>query len=779
MVKIVSNWKYFESDINQALYLKNESLMTLSNGYLGIRGSFEENTPFMGHNGTYINGFYEYHDLNYGEKFTGFPDQSQVMVNLPDPIGIKFTLNGHSFDIATGVIVNHNRVLNYHEGTLKRHIEWESPNGDRLDINSVRFVSSKNKHLAVIQYTVKSINCEGTFTFESGFKLDRHNISKEDDPRIGVHFTNPPLKITDIDAKDDYIKLRGRTNESDLEFRCAVSHTLDCASNLEKQVKEKENQVNHIMTGFIHTNELIVLTKYIWFDRCESNSSTDSLEQALSKGYDNIISEHKAYWKQQWEHMDIKILGDPKMQNAIRLNLFHLVQNVGKDGATNISAKGMTGEGYEGHYFWDTEIYMMPFYIYTNPDIAKHLLLYRYNTLANARARAEEMGHKNGVLYPWRTINGDECSSYFPAGTAQYHINSDIAYAIKQYHIATRDHKFMVKYGIEMLLELANLWLDLGVFDKNGRFCIHEVTGPDEYSCMVNNNAFTNLMVKDQLIYLVALLENNIKVVRDIQLIEKHGDHEIIISAHNRIVMDLLNNFDINKAKKAIANMVLPYDDDLLIYGQDDGFLSKAIWNFEDTPKENYPLLMHYHPLVLYRYQVCKQADVVLAQMLLPDIFSIEQKERDFNYYEKITTHDSSLSNCIYGVMAAELGNLEKSYNYYMKTATTDMDDVHHNAKDGVHAANMAGSWLGIVYGFAGFRVYGELPCFNPQIPMAWDAYEFMICIQGNKIKVTVDHFKICYELVEGDEQIIRHIQELIVLTKHEKIVKERDKGND
>ncbi len=717
-----TQWKYSETEINQEDYLKNESLMTVSNGYLSLRGSYEEGNMSYGHQGTYLNGLYEFHDLHYGEKFTAYPDKSQVMVNLPDPKTVKFKVNGESLSLETSKISSYHRELDLRSGILKREFVWETYTGAKAKICSTRFASSVEKHLICIKYEIQFYQGEGDYSIESTIDTNRHNISKEDDPRIGVEFNHNPIVILSRGLEDELMFLNGETYDSKQKFNVYLLNEY----NVDGIKVDTETGILQDQFG---DDTSIILYKYIWLDKNETRDSKRAFIALKNKGYRHALDKHSQWWKQQWEHMDVVIKGDKLMQKAIRLNLYHLTQNVGKDGLTNISAKGMTGEGYEGHYFWDTEIYMLPFFVYTNPDIAKSLLMYRYNTLEQARSRARQMGHKQGVLYPWRTINGEECSSFFPAGTAQYHINADIAYGIKLYYEATNDWKFIQDYGMEILLELANLWLDMGQFDHQGRFCIHEVTGPDEYSCLVNNNTYTNIMVKNEIEFLLSL-------------IEKCQEESSGLSLKS---MELIQTFEVERAKRVIEHMYLAYDDTLKIYAQDDGFLSKPVWDFAETPKEKYPLLMHYHPLTLYRHQVCKQADVVLAELLQPTMFTPEQKKRDFDYYEKITTHDSSLSNCIYGIMAAELGDLEKSYEYYMKTAKTDIEDVHQNAKDGIHAANMAGSWLGIVYGFAGLRIKdGELT-FNSKIPKNWEEYSFHLRFKNQvyEIKVNQNDVKI------------------------------------
>lgn len=350
------------------------------------------------------------------------------------------------------------------------------------------------------------------------------------------------------------------------------------------------------------------------------------------------------------------------------------------------------------------------------------------------------MSHHKGALFPWRTINGEECSAYFPGGTAQYHINADIAFAIKRYMEATKDWDFLTHYGAEILFETARLWADLGAFivKKGNQFCLNGVTGPDEYTAIVNNNFYTNLLAKE-----------NLEYAYQVALWMRENAPE---QYRNLIITIRLEEQELEFWKNAADHMVLPYDPELKIHLQDDDFLNRAPWDFAHTPPENYPLLMHYHPLVIYRHQVCKQADMILALLLLGDRFDHDQKQRDFDFYERVTTHNSSLSTCIFSIIASEIGYFEKAYQYFLKTVRTDLDDIHGNTKDGIHAANMAGAWMCMVNGFAGMRVYNGVLSFNPSLPATWQEYSFKITLQDNLVKVAVNHAGISFELLNGNQ---------------------------
>ena len=412
-----------------------------------------------------------------------------------------------------------------------------------------------------------------------------------------------------------------------------------------------------------------------------------------------------------WCRSDVQIRGvredrtkrtTVEVQQAIRFNLFHILQASARAEDTGVPAKGLTGQAYEGHYFWDTEIYLLPFLTYTSPRIARNLLTVRYRMLPQARERAKQLGHR-GAMFPWRTISGEEASAYYAAGTAQYHINADIMYALRKYVQATGDEQFLREFGAEMLVETARLWLDLGFYSdaKAGKFCINAVTGPDEYTAVVNNNAYTNLMAQDNLRYAAHTVESLRASAPD---------------AYNALVhKTALEAVEVEAWVRAADNMYIPQDEKLKIVLQDDSFLDREPWDFRNTPRDRYPLLLFYHPLNIYRKQVIKQADVVLAMFLLGDVFSPETKKRNFDFYDPLTTGDSSLSSCVEAIIAAQIGDIDKAIRYGMAALLMDLADVGGNVKDGCHIASMGGTWMMLAYGFAGMRDHDGTLSFWPR----------------------------------------------------------------
>jgi alpha,alpha-trehalose phosphorylase len=754
-------WCITENEFKSESNYVNESLFSIGNGYIGLRGNFEEGyTGSKGTSleGTYINGFYESELIKYGEVAYGYAEKSQTMLNVTNSKIIKLHIDDEEFDMLKGEVLSYERTLNFRDGVLRRNIIWNSPKGKRVKILVERLVSFKRKNIYAIHYEVTPLNFTGCIKITSALDGNISNITTENDPRVGSGLKGRVLSVEHKKIEDLSGALVQRTKNTNFLLACAMQHVITAndytVDNIEEELKVSvEININAEKDSTIKLDKFVAYTTSRDFNKEEVlvKAEAETLE-AKGSGYENLLEEQKEFLKDFWYRTDIEIEGDDSLQQGVRFNMFHLLQSVGRDGKTNIAAKGLTGEGYEGHYFWDTEIYMFPFFLYTNPEISRKLLEYRYSILPKARERARVMSHKRGALYPWRTIDGEECSAYYPAGTAQYHLNADIAFAVKRYMEAVEDKEFLINFGAEILFETARLFADLGSFikSKGDKFCINEVTGPDEYSALVNNNCYTNLMARENLNYAL-----------EVALWMKDNDKE----AYNKLVEKIdLKEEELDLWKKAAENMYIPYNEELKIHPQDDSFLDRSPWDFDNTPKENYPLLIHYHPLVIYRHQVCKQADLVLGEVLLSHKFSLEQKKRDFDFYEKLTTHDSSLSTCIFSIAACEIGYYAKAYDYFINTARMDLDNMHGNTRDGIHAANMAGTWMCLINGFGGVRVYDNKLSVNPYIPDQWKKYRFKISYRGRLIEVTVDKTGTSYKLLEGNSiTIIENGTELLI----------------
>lgn len=765
----IDEWRIVEKEFNIENNELDETIFALGNGHIGMRGNFEEgysgpsNTTLPG---TYINGFYETHPIMYGEPAYGFAKNGETMLNVTDSKIIELIIDGEIFNMLTGEILSYRRTLDMKKGLLERKVTWRSPKGKEVYIKITRMIALTHKNLVMINYQVTPLNFNGEIKIISALNGDVRNQEALDDPRVGTAMKGQILKLERKEQIENNISfLEQYTEKSSLILICGMKNDIntDCEYQIEKDNPNQRVEDIFIING--KQDEKITLNKYISYFTSRDEDKNDlekktieSLNKWSNIGFDKLQQEQIEYLNNYWDKSMVEIEGDPYLQQGIRFNQFHLLQSVGRDGKTNISAKGLTGEGYEGHYFWDTEIYIFPYFLYTNPEISRKLLEYRYSILPAARKRARELGHPKGALYPWRTITGQECSAYFPAGTAQYHINADIIYALRKYIEATDDMDFLINYGSEMAFETARAWADLGDYieGKGNKFCINSVTGPDEYTAIVNNNFYTNYMAK-----------LNLEYAYDIATMMKREYPYKFDWLCKKINLSLE---EIEAWKKAADNMYLPYDEKLKIHSQDDSFLDKEKWDFENVPKENYPLLLHYHPLVIYRYQVLKQADVVLALLLLGDKFTLDQKKRDYDYYEKITTHDSSLSTCIYSIIANEIGYEDKAYQYFMNNARMDLDNIQNNSEHGIHTAAMAGTWMGVVYGFAGMRVYDGKLNFNPNIPTSWESCKFKITFKGKVLQVEINKDRVVYSLIEGKELEFNHKEENVKLDQGNEI---------
>ncbi len=737
----MNNWRIENNSLNDKELLKNEAIFNTANGYIGVRGNFEEGykSNFKSIRGTYMNAFYEIANITYGEKAYGFPETMQKSVNLPDCQGINLVIEGERFSLFDGEILSYQRYLDMKSGLTKREIRWRASNGCEIEICITRIASFVRLELFAVKYEITPLNFVGKIEVESSINANVHNYFDENDPRVGEMAL--AFILDNVTTKDDQQILQVAAEAKESRNKIVVSTLHKCDGYVER-IATKTDLAVSVVYKFNEVCEKIEFTKYNVFtdSRRYQNPETDGYDIANSLKditMTEIIHEQEKYLSDFWKIADIKLSGDDRLQKGLRYNIYQLLQGVGRDSISNITAKGLSGEGYEGHYFWDTEIYVIPFFTLCTPKLARQLLKYRYNILDASRKRAGELGHKKGAAYSWRTITGDECSAFFPAGTAQYHINADIAYAYYKYYEATDDYEFIEEFGAEVMFETARIWVEIGHFHK-GLFKIDCVTGPDEYTAIVNNNYYTNVMAKNNLRYAVKwynlLKEKNSKLLKELSNKIDLKEEEIIIF------------------EKAYTSMYLPYNNELKINEQDDTFLSKKIWDFENTPKEKYPLLLNFHPLTIYRYQVLKQADTVLAHFLLEEESDYDTIKNSYDYYEKISTHDSSLSCAIYGIMASYIGYIDKAYNYFIETATLDLDDTHNNTKDGVHIANMGGTWMSILYGFLGLRIKENYIALKPNVPKKWDKLEVSFKYRGATIAIKIDKGRCIVDITTNEE---------------------------
>jgi alpha,alpha-trehalose phosphorylase len=742
-------WRIAEAGFSRSWMGNAETIFSLSNGFLGIRGTFEEGRPSI-EPGTFLNGFHETWPIVHAEEAYGFARTGQTIVNVPDATLLKLYVDDEPLFLPTARLTAYERSLDFRDGILRRDLNWSSPAGKQVRVRSSRLVSFEHRHLGATTYEVE-VDTDAPIVISSQLlnrqdarALDEPRNSAEGDPRRSRGFGHRVLNARDHRDEGHRVVTGYRTTNSGMTLGVGVDHLIETDNPWRVERTWSEDHSKVVFTVDARAGVPVRITKYFSYHTSRSVPPAElvdrcvrTLDRATREGYSDLESAQRRFLEQFWERADVRVEGPRRVQQAIRWNIFQICQASARAESTGIPAKGLTGQAYEGHYFWDTEVYVAPFLTYTEPRATRNLLRFRHSMLPLARERAAEMS-ENGALFPWRSINGEEASSYYAAGTAQYHIDADIAYAIKRYVDVRGDRELLFEGGAEILVETARLWEGLGFYSpESGAFHIHGVTGPDEYTTVVNDNAFTNLMARTNLLYAA-------EVVRTLR------DEEP--SVYRRLVHETgLEEDEFARWEAAGEAMYIPYDTERGIHPQDANFLEKEKWDFKNTPKDHYPLLLNYHPLVIYRHQVIKQADVVLAMVLLGDQFSLEQKRRNFDYYDPITTGDSSLSACVQSILAAEIGYEEKALEYFQYSLLMDLADVAGNVVDGVHIASTGGVWMALTYGFGGLRDFGGRLAFDPRLPSPWDCLAFSLRFHDRQVQVELTHDHYTFSITEGE----------------------------
>lgn len=730
-------WRVTEAGFAPAQLRENESDFALGNGFIGMRGNLEEGAASGAETiqGTFLNGVFDSEPIAYGETAYGYAKNHETICNVCDAKGIALLIDGEALDLGACRVEDHRRVLDMRAGLLTRRFTWRARSGCAVEVEMARLVSLVHPNLAAARARVKCVSGGGRLTIVSAVRPAVIAQGDPNDPRNAAG-KDRRLETARVVADGDVTGMQQRTKATGFSVSCAVRHRFDGPARSHAEAGAAVWKAG----AELSPGREVAFEKAICYTAAKLPD--DGWEAALARvqaapDFGALERSQAEALNRFWAGAGMAIAGDDALLQGLRFNLFHLLQSAGRDGRRSIAAKGLTGEGYEGHYFWDTEAYIVPVFLHTEPEVARRLLEYRYSILPNARRRARVLGHPTGALFAWRTIDGEECSAYFPAGTAQYHINGDIAHAIRDYWYATQDLDFLARYGAEIVVETARLYYDLGFFSeaKGGRFVINCVTGPDEYNVMVNNNVYTNRVAEENFRWAgacMALLKERARADYD-RLRRDIGYSDAEAEAW---------------AKAADAMYYPPRRGDIV--PQDDGFLDRKPWPLDSIPPENHPLLMHYHGLTIYRHRICKQADLILAMTQYGDDFTLAEKRANFAFYDSVTTHDSSLSTAIFSILACEIGEIGTAYDYFMASARLDLDDTHHNSKDGLHMANMAGAWNCIVKGFGGMRYRHDTLRFAPVCPPQWQGYEFRVRFRGRTIAVAVNAEGARYELVEG-----------------------------
>ena len=742
----VEPWAVRETELDLDLLNRMESVFALSNGHIGMRANLDEGEPF-GLPGTYLNGYYEERPLPYAEAAYGNPEMGQTVVNVTNGKLIRLLVDDEPFDVRYGELLRHERVLDLRAGTLEREAEWRSPAGQAVRIRSTRLVSFEQRGVAAIRYEVEPMDGATRIVVQSELVTNEPLPGHSADPRAAAALTDP-LEAEHATFRDARVLLAHTTRTSGLRMAAAMDHEIDGPPDTEMSTEAADDLGRVTVTTELQPGQCLRVTKYIAYGWSSQRSLTGvrgtvdaALTQACHTGWDDLIAGQRAYLDDFWDRADVEIEGDAELQQAVRFALWHVLQAGARAERRAIPAKGLTGPGYDGHSFWDTETFVLPVLSYTAPDAVADALRWRSSILPDAKARAEQLGLR-GAAFPWRTIGGQECSGYWPAGTAAFHINADIADAVVRYVNATGDDDFEREVGVELLVETARLWRSLGHHDLHGQFRIEGVTGPDEYSAIADNNVYTNLMAQKNMLAAADAAKRHLAEAEALGV-----DAE-----------------ELAQWADAARAIVVPYDEDLQVHPQSEGFTGHERWDFGRLEPGDRPLLLHVPYFDLYRKQVVKQADLVLALHLRGDAFSPDQKARDFAYYEPLTIRDSSLSACTQAVVAAEVGHVELAYDYLGEAALMDLDDLETNTGDGVHIASLAGAWLAVVAGLGGLRDHDGGLHFAPRLPEALPRVTFRLAYRGRRLQVEIRSDHATYVLHAGDELTVTHHGEEILL---------------
>jgi alpha,alpha-trehalose phosphorylase len=741
-------WQVCENELDLEVLAQSESIFALSNGHIGVRGNLDEGDPH-GIPGTYLNSFYEVRPLPYAEAGYGFPETGQTVLNVTNGKIIRLLVDDEPLDLRYGCVIEHSRTLDMRDGVLRRSLLWETPAGERVRIRSTRLVSLTQRSILAIHYSVEAVDARVRVVAQSELVANEEMPRQSNDPRVAAVLEHPLYPVEQF-ARGTQAMLMHRTERSGLRVAAAMDHVVD--SDAIREMTIHEDWARLTLGAVLDPGERLDLVKmvgYGWSSQRTVPALRDQVEAAVvaavRTGWKQLVADQRQALDVFWQGADVEVEGDESLQQAVRFGLFHTFQAGVRAERRAIPAKGLTGPGYDGHAFWDTEMFVLPVLTATAPHAAADALAWRRSTLDLARERAKTL-NLEGACFPWRTIRGQECSGYWPAGTAAMHVNAAVAEACERYLRWTHNRDFDRDEALPILVETARLWRSLGYVGDDGRWHVDGVTGPDEYSALCDDNTYTNLMAA----------RNLAAAVRSAQRWPQEA-----------AALDVTEE-EIGAWRAAAERVAVPYDEQRQVYQQARGYTERERWDFSDD--QSYPLMLHAPYFELYRTQVIKQADLVLALHWCGDAFGDEDKARSFAYYEPLTVRDSSLSACTQAVVAAEVGQLDLALDYTAEAALMDLHDLEHNARDGLHIASLAGTWLAIVAGFGGMRDSGDRLAFRPQLAPGWTRFCFRVRWRGARIEVRVTDSQVTYAVYEaqGNAVEIDHCGELLRLTEGE-----------
>jgi alpha,alpha-trehalose phosphorylase len=617
-------------------------------------------------------------------------------------------------------------------------------------------VSLVHRALAAIMYEVEPVDGAADFVLQSELVANEPVGQPGDNDPRGPAIVESPLASQFANHEGTRALLIHSTKKSGLTIATGMDHFVSAPPGSDITSESGADHARMTVTARLKKGQRLSLVKFVAYGWSSQRSAPalrsqieGALTSALDHGWKGLASAQREYLAEFWARADVELSGDPEVQQAIRFALFHVLQSAARAEQRAIPAKGLTGPGYDGHTFWDTETFVLPVLTYTAPAAAADILRWRFQILDQARKRAQDLG-LNGAAFPWRTIHGEECSGYWPASTAAFHINADIADGVLRYVTATHDLQFEQTVGVELLVETARLWISLGHHDRNGHFRIDGVTGPDEYSAIADNNLYTNLMA-----------QRNLRAAA-----ESVGRHRSVAARLK------VRTGEVKAWRKAADQMFIAYDPALEVHQQASGFTHHERWDFKRTNVDQYPLFLNFPYFDLYRKQVVKQADLVLAMHLRGDAFTDEQKARNFAYYEALTVRDSSLSACTQSIIAAEVGHLQLAHDYLGEAALMDLGDLEHNVRDGVHMGSLAGAWLAVVHGLGGMRHHEDSLSFAPRLPPRIQRLTFRVTFLDRLLTISVNRNRVTYTMVRGKPLTFAHYGKELRLTHGRPVVR-------
>ncbi|ALV31607.1 glycosyl hydrolase family 65 protein [Streptomyces sp. CdTB01] len=735
----VEPWCVRETALNLDVLAQSESVFALSNGHVGWRGNLDEGEPH-GLPGSYLGGVHELHPLPYAEAGYGYPESGQTVINVTNGKVLRLLVDDEPFDLRYGRLVSHERTLDLRRGVLERVCEWISPAGTAIRVRSSRLVSLTQRAIAAVSYEVEPVTARTRVVIQSELVANETLPETKGDPRAAKALQSP-LEPEEDFAAGRRLRLVHRTRRSGLRVAVAADHVVEGPEGTSTSSESNEDVARLTVTSVLEPGERLRVEKLVahgWSGTRSKPAMSDQVEAALAAasvgGWAGLAEEQQTTLDDFWARADVEVGGDEEIQQAVRFALFHVLQAGARAERRAIPAKGLTGSGYDGHAFWDTEAFVLPLLTYTAPESVAEALRWRHSTLDAARERSAQLGLR-GAAFPWRTIEGSECSAYWPAGTAAFHVNAAVADAVVRYTASTGDERFEREAGVELLVETARLWRSLGHHDHRGDFHIDGVTGPDEYSAIADDNTYTNLMARRNLLAAA-------------EFCERHPDRAAQLDVDDE---------ESAAWRDAAEAMYIPYNRELGVHEQHEGFTRHQRWDFDGTRPDQYPLMLHFPYFDLYRKQVVKQADLVLAMYTCAGFFDEEHLARNFAYYEPLTVRDSSLSACVQAVVAARAGHLELAYDYTGEAALMDLQDLEHNTRDGLHIASLAGTWTALVAGFGGLRHDGDGLSFAPWLPERLSRLAFNLQLLGRRLRVEIGPEKATYTLLSGPPLTIRH----------------------